>query len=146
MASNGKQFKATLGAWALKAGDKLDALARQSALQLSEDVVKATPVDTGFLRGSWQPSIGAPAGGGGALDASGAAAQASVTLAVQGIKRGDRFFLINNARYAMRLEYGFVGQDSLGRTYNQTGRFFVGNAVKRWPRIVARVAQELKLS
>ncbi len=144
--ANGRQFKATLGAWATQVGDKLDALARQSAFRMSRNVIQATPVDTGFLRGSWQPSIGAPATGAASPDKSGSARMAQVALTVAGLKRGERFYLINNARYAMRLEYGFVGEDSLGRSYNQQGRFYVGDQIKRWPQVVAAVAQELKLS
>jgi hypothetical protein len=141
--SAGSQFNADLSAWANKAQAKLDGLVRQTCQEISENTVKDTPVDTGFLRGSWQPSIGAPAAAKGALDQSGAKALADIGLVVSGVKAGDRFFLVNNAAYARRLEYGFVGEDSLGRTYNQQGRFFVTRNVKRWPLIVRRMAKVL---
>lgn len=142
-----REFKATLGAWANKVDANLDALARQSVLRMSRNVVQATPVDTGFLRGSWQPAIGAPAAvSSSSADQTGVGAMSKVALTISGIKPGVRFFMTNNARYAMRLEFGFVGQDSLGRTYNQQGRFYVGNEVKRWPLVVEALAKELKLA
>ena len=124
--------------------DKLEAVARQSIQELSSNVVKDTPLDTGFLRGSWQPSLNAPPNKKGANDPSGGRALADVAVAVADLKTGDKFWMLNNAAYARRLEYGFVGQDSLGRTYNQAGRFFVTTNVKRWAAIVRRIAAQLK--
>lgn len=145
MATNGRNFKAQLGAWAKQTQENLDALARQSAMQVSENVVRGTPVDTGFLRGSWQPSIGAPSTDEGEPDKSGAGRMAQIGLTIADMGAGDRFYLMNSAAYAMRLEYGFVGKDSLGRNINQTGRFFVQDNVARWPQVVAQIAAELKL-
>jgi hypothetical protein len=64
---------------------------------------------------------------------------------VADMKAGDVFHMRNNAAYARRLEYGFVGPDSLGRVYNQAGRYYVSDTIKRWPLIVAAVAKDLKL-
>lgn len=139
----GQQFKATITKWAEKNSQQFVALARQSALQISENVVKATPVDTGFLRGSWQPSIGEPKSNPGTLDPSGGKAITDVVMIVNGMNLGDSFFMLNNAAYARRLEYGFVGKDSLGRAYNQPGRFYVTDNVKKWQTVVSSVAAEL---
>jgi len=48
------------------------------------------------------------------------------------------------AIYARRQNYGFVGEDSLGRTYNQEGAHFVEAAVAVWPTIVELVAEDIK--
>jgi hypothetical protein len=53
------------------------------------------------------------------------------------------FWMLNATVYAKRLEYGFVGTDSLGRYYNQPGRFFVTDTCKRWPQIVQKVTSDL---
>jgi hypothetical protein len=141
--ADGKSFKSSLADWLDRTDGKLDALVRQCAQQLSQQVVEDTPVDTGFLRGSWQPSIGEPASG---ADASTNAYPASeISLVVAELRAGDKFFLINNCPYARRLEYGFVGPDKLGRVYNQKGRYYVTRNVKQWRRIVAKVAAELGL-
>lgn len=138
MAGSGQQFKASLGAWAKQTKGNLNALVRQTAQQMAQNVVNATPVDTGFLRGSWQPAIGKPAADG--------PGPGGVAVVAAGMKAGQQFFLTNNAAYALRLEYGFVGEDSLGRKYNQAGRFFVQSNVKKWPQLVEQVAVELKLT
>lgn len=125
---NGKQFTADLSAWAKKAGAKLDALARQTSQEVAGRVVQATPVDTGFLRGSWQPSLNAPKG------AQGAAVVPNVGLVVAGMQAGDTFWMTNNARYARFVEYG---------TTKMRGRFYTTDTVSQWKSIVQKVASEL---
>lgn len=134
--ANSREFKATLGKWAAKAGSGLEALARQSAQELAERVVLATPVDTGFLRGSFQPSIGEPQAAKGQSDKSGSVALSSVSLAIAEMRLGDRFFLTNNADYALHVEYG---------TSRMAGRFYVGDNVKAWSSIVESVARQVRL-
>lgn len=143
--SAGRSFIAGLEAWASKVGEQADALARQTCQETAERVHAATPVDTGNLRGNWQPSIGgvptepqdsAPAD----------AALADISLVCAGIKAGAVFHMANNAAYARRLEYGFVGTDSLGRTYNQAGRYYVRDTVAKFREIVDEVAADLGLS
>lgn len=147
MKQNGRQFRASLNKWAKQFSLDMDALARQTAQEMSERVVRDTPVDLGFLRSSWQPSIGssgtvtlraAPKDG-----SAGPPPGASIALKVSEMKAGDTYRLINNAAYAMRIEFGFVGQDSLGRNYNQKGRYFVTRNVKAWPLVVDKIAKEL---
>lgn len=145
--TTGREFTARLGAWAAKVDDGLAALARQVCQETSVRVVTATPVDTGFLRGSWQPSIGGLAQAESSVaDPGGAKAQADIALTCTGLKIGDTYYMVNNASYARRLEYGFVGEDALGRTYNQTGRFYVRDAVAKFEQIVDSVAADLGLT
>ncbi len=141
---NGQQFKFDLHKWAKHVGANLDALASQCSQEMAERVVVATPVDTGNLRGNWQPSIGeeAPA-------ASGSAQKygvSEISTVAAGVKAGDRFFMLNNTVYARRIELGFVGKDALGRMYNQKGRYFISDTVKRWRSVVSKVAASLKMS
>lgn len=139
-------YRRSLGQWAAKAGAKLDALGRVASQDLSEEVIDGTPVDTGFLVGNWQPSLNAPTL---ALDEAGTGngyAQSKMGLIVSQIKAGDVYYYVNNAAYARRIEHGFVGTDSLGRTYNQAGRHMVLAAIKRWPRIVDRAAAKIGLT
>ncbi|MDP9590578.1 UNVERIFIED_ORG: hypothetical protein J2W19_003142 [Shinella zoogloeoides] len=44
------------------------------------------------------------------------------------------------APYARRMELGFFGADSLGRTYEQPGNHFVGAAAAQFPQFVAEWA------
>lgn len=142
-------FKVNLGKWKKKLDGKLDALARQTVQEISYRVIMATPVDLGFLRGSWQPSIGEGASpvviGAATEDPTGAQSLAKIAALIPQIKTGEMFHMRNGAVYAMRIEYGFVGPDSLGRVYNQQGQFFVTGTVKQWPKIVEQVLKDLKV-
>lgn len=64
-------------------------------------------------------------------------------LVIAGAALGSTVFIGAQAAYAARLNYGFVGEDSLGRTYNQTGYGFIEAVSQRWPQIVA--AEEAKV-
>jgi len=139
--------------------DRMDALVRTATFDLFELIIKRTPgpgnsiqknpapgTPTGFLRGSWYASIGDGGGSSsaGKPDVSGGIAIATVNAALQRAKAGDTIYLLNGAKYAMRLEFGFVGTDSLGRKYNQAPRAFVRSSVSEFPRIVAQAAQRLQ--
>lgn len=54
---------------------------------------------------------------------------------------GSTIYAGFRAPYALRLNYGFVGEDSLGRFYNQSGYGFVDMAALSWPAIVAAAIQ-----
>lgn len=93
--------------------DNVERFAQQFCQDLSNAIVEATPVKTGYLRASWKPNVNS-------IDAE------ASTLEV-----GDVFELINTAVYARRVEFGFMGTDSLGRRYNQPGRAFVRGVLNR---------------
>ena len=57
---------------------------------------------------------------------------------------GDEVFLGYQAKYARRQNFGFVGADSLGRVYNQTGNHFVERAITMWPQIVDQAVKDVK--
>lgn len=137
MAAPSQVFKAQIDGWLRKAPEKLDAIARQVCFEMAERVVDATPVDTGFLRGSWQPSIGEPSlDHQGKDDKAGAAAQAAIALVIPQMKAGQRFYMMNNASYARPVEYG---------TSKMAGRYYVTDTVKKWDSVVQQVASELGL-
>lgn len=102
------------------------------------------PIDQGFLRNSFSVSLsGLPSGP--------TKAQAGVkydwkseetTLLIAGAPLGATIFGGWTAAYAMRMEYGFFGQDSKGRTYSQEGFAFLRTAVANWQVIVDDVSKE----
>lgn len=65
-------------------------------------------------------------------------------LAVSSLELGDTAYLGWQAVYARRQNYGFVGEDALGRTYNQTGFGFLEATAKKWPMIVDRVVIDMR--
>jgi hypothetical protein len=153
MAGGTQAFRATVGAWAAKLSEaNLAGLARAAIQDLCEGVLDDTRVDTGFLVGSWQPNIGDPLMKAGPAvggehhvdhDAAEAVAQPKIALTLIELKLGNVFYYTNNTAYAMRIEYGFVGQDSLGRYYNQAGHYMVTKNVAKWQNYVDNAAKRL---
>lgn len=126
---NGREFNLQLSKWASKFQGDMNALARQTCQEIAVNVVKDTPVDTGFLRSSWQPSIGAPAA------STGGNADTKVSIVAASVKAGDIFWMTNNAEYGPYVEFG---------TRRMRGRFFVTRNVKRAKSVVTKLMQELK--
>lgn len=134
-----QDFTLDLDAFVAKAKGRMNEFLIEFLQDLNEQVVRATPVDTGFLRGSWFASIGAPSVSGGALDPAGAGAVARMNLVASGIVVGQAYYAMNGAAYAARVEYGFVGKDKLGRQFNQPPRAFVRSTMAR-AQIIAEAA------
>lgn len=132
---DGKTFEAQIGKWAASVPHKMDAFARQVVQELASRVVQRTPVDTGFLRGSWQPSIGEPSlTHKGSEDKAGAKVSAAISVIIPQIKAGVKFYLMNNANYARPVEYG---------TAKMAGRHYVTDTAKAWPSIARDVAVDM---
>lgn len=64
------------------------------------------------------------------------------SLGLANIKPGDDVYIGWQANYAHRVNYGFVGEDILGRYYNQSGYGFAEATAAKWPEIVLRQAQK----
>lgn len=137
-------FTSQVSAWVRETEARMAAVFRESAQRVISDMQGRVPVDTGFLKSSLQVSTTAPVPADRSPDAGGVAAYnpTAATLAIAGAEIGDTLFASYSAVYAPRINYGFVGTDALGRTYNQAGRHFVELAAQRWPAIVAQVSGE----
>jgi hypothetical protein len=105
------------------------------------------PVDTGYLWHSLQasnsemPKINPEAQP--AKAASYAYSSGPIELVINGTELGQAIYLGYTAAYAARINYGFTGQDSLGRNYSQRGAMFVELAAQKWQSIVTQVEGEL---
>lgn len=93
------------------------------------------PVDTSTLRNSLVSELN------GAAVAKG---PDSYTLAVGRMELGDTMRFSWTAEYAMRLHYGFNGDDSLGRTYAQDGNMWIDKSVQYWQADVDAAANRFK--
>jgi len=141
-----KSFAASVGAWARQTEARTLAVHRHAVQTLAEEVRKVIPegghmpVDTGFLRASLMastaamPRLEAP---GEAKTYSEASGQSDIVLVLAGATLYQKIYLGFTAVYARRLEYGFEGEDVLGRTYHQQGYGFVRLTAQRWKKIVA---------
>ena len=112
----------------------------------------ATPVDTGNLRDAWVVSKNGQAiqtvtGPGDSPNVSGNRSGIEQSLGtITNLKVGDRVDIMNQATYYRRLEYGFSGFDSLGRYYNQPGRFFAAQVGAKYRSIMRAAATRLRLA
>jgi len=140
-------FADSVGAWAAETEARLTAVWRGSIDMLAEEMALPRgaggrlPHLTGNLMNSLLASTaGMPAQGG--PDAKYAGSNVGTVTATLGLEQ--TVWLGFQANYARRQNYGFVGQDALGRTYNQEGSHFVEYAVQMWPVIVGLVAEDVK--
>lgn len=129
-----KVFRAKIEGWKNATKAQIEGIARQTCMEMAERVVRATPVDTGFLRGSWQPAINEPQTKDGSPDPTGVQSIATVMAVGNQVKPGDHFYMLNNASYAKFVEFG---------TVKMAGRFYVQGTVKQWQAVVSQVAAEL---
>lgn len=105
-------FVVSVAAFVERAREKADLALRATAYAALARVMQLTPVNTGYLRASWQVSL---------LGSTEAITSRSNMTVLATLRMGDRVVISNPVRYAMRIEYGFVGTDKLGRRYNQQG-------------------------
>ena len=89
-------------------------------LDVAANLMEATPVDTGWARANWVPSIGAPFGGGvGSILGDVAAAQGAQQAATIGVAATyklpmGRVFVSNNVPYITRLNDGSSKKEPAG--------------------------------
>jgi len=100
-------FSSDINKFTLKVKDNGEKVIRGTALALFSDVVVATPVDTGRLRGDWQVTVNTPANSHTEIaDKSGAVAIKAITGQVFGFRLGSKLYLINTLPYAKAIEEG----------------------------------------
>ncbi len=92
------------------------------------------PVDTGALIQSLATGLNG---------AAGAKGSTSYVAVLAGLEIGDTITFAWTMPYALRIEKGFVGTDSAGRTYNQAGRHFVGKNAARFQDFVTARTREV---
>ena len=141
------QFHDLIDSWTKETEQRMTAVWRQSIDDLADTMNKTRanggrlPHLTGNLMRSLLASTSAmPSTGGPDAKYSGQ----DVGLVTAGLQLDQTVWLGYQAIYARRLNYGFVGQDSLGRTYNQAGAHFVEGAIAEWPNIVRMAVSKIK--
>lgn len=89
---------------------------RRQVMQIVQEVVTSSPVDTGAFRGNHRLSIGSiPSGYDlSSTDTSGAATIARAQQEVLSARIGDTIYIYNNLPYAIPLENGHSRQAPLG--------------------------------
>lgn len=132
---------ANMAKWTAKAKRNGMLVVKQSIQDVSElaQTPKAKggnmPVDKAFLRNSFTAGLN------GSTSLTGPIAYEA---AVVGMKAGDGFNAGWTVDYAGRMERGFVGDDSRGRTFNQSGNFYMAKALAQWQAINDRNAAKVR--
>lgn len=123
-------FSEDVSRWVNRARGRADAVFRAIATDALNRVKELTPVDTGFLRSNWtavRQGEAEPVAG----------RVPDPMRAIAEVKVGEVLVIVNPTLYARRIEYGFVGEDSAGRHFNQEGRHMVQQTMAEMPAIAA---------
>ena len=132
---------ANLDQWAKQTQERMNAVVRGSTQEVAKRAQTPRakggrmPVDTGMLRNSFQSSLN------GSTSLTGGD---SYVMVAASMEAGDVAEFGWTAAYARRINYGFAGTDSKGRTYNQQGAHFLEGATMQWPAIVAAEVAKAK--
>lgn len=132
--------------WSQETQDNLLAVMRHAVVLMAREMTRTRddggtmPKVTGNLVRSILAQIGQQVTVSDAKEFAGTDVGAIVAQAVL----GDTVYLGFQAVYARRINYGFVGEDALGRTFNQQGAGFVQRAVNMWPALVDQAVREVR--
>jgi len=138
-------FAEAVGAWASATERRLSAVHKKAIEKLAMEMTRTraeggnVPVVTGNLyRSLLASTTGMP------KTAEGPFAGSNVPSVIATLRMNDTVWLGFQAKYARRVNFGFVGADALGRVYNQQGAHFVERAIVMWPQIVRKAVEEVK--
>ena len=125
------EFSLAVEEWVNAAKRRQGAALQAVAWDVLNAVKLETPVDTGFLRANWTIVRGDDP-----MPIAGRVPDPAQVIAT--LRAGDKVHIVNPVIYAARVEFGFVGQDKLGRQYDQAGRGMVQKVAVRLPDIAAK--------
>lgn len=126
-------FAAALDRFKKQTLEKVEAVVRESAIEVGDRIVHRTPVKTGRARRNWVATLGAPSNYAlNEFDKNGAMTVARIRQVLEAFKLGEVIFIANRVDYALGLEYGRSRQAPNG---------MVRVTVVEWPDIVAAKAR-----
>lgn len=119
--------------------EQIDNVWKESVQDVIEDMqtLKTSGGRMPFLDGFLVNSLVSELNGSG----FGAPDKASYIATIAGMEAGDNCRFGYTAEYALRQELGFVGEDSLGRSFNQQGNHFMGTAAAKFESFVEKNAR-----
>ena len=138
-------FTESIDAWVAETKERLDAVHGRSVELLGEELAKTKPEGgrVPFMTGNLARSLLASKSGMPNV-ADGPYAGSNIGLIAATLKADETVYIGYQAIYAARMNYGYVGADSLGRVYNQQGNYFIEGAIVRWPNIVKKAIKEVR--
>lgn len=145
-------FLQAVNKWTLETEQRSEEAFQNGALDFYDALSRETPVDTGNLRNSLVATVngvGSTTVTGPGTNPSDSTFRGGAEQSIANImsaKIGDKISYVYHATYARRLNLGFVGYDSLGRFYNQAGRFWIERVGSQYRSIMRAAATRLKLA
>lgn len=131
-------FSGAISEWGKAELERAEAIFHEAAKAVANDARLSVrdggrmPIDTGTLRRSLQASTTEMP----VVADNEVGTGNNVEMVIDGAALGSTVWMGFTVKYALRQEYGFVGEDSLGRVYNQAGAGFVSAAAQKWPQLV----------
>ena len=102
------------------------------------------PILTGNLRASQQTSLAGAIMAGPYKEYGSTYNIAASNAVIDSAGDGDRVTFSYRVNYARRQNYGFTGVDSLGRHYNQAGKFWIERTSKQFVSIMRAAATRVR--
>lgn len=139
-------FLQSVSKWTKATKERSEEAFQIGVLDFAIELNDTAPIDTGFLRSSLTAGINGSVPQGPNAEYGSNYNDQRLLSVISQLKLGDKVSLVYQAPYARRLEYGFTGFDSLGRQYNQAGRFWITAAGQNYRSIMRRAATRLRNS
>ena len=140
-------FGAMVEGWCRGVPERIEAVRNTAIDKLADEMVRTKgqggrlPFEHGNLARSIQASTQSMP-----MTAPGPFSGSNVGAVTATLKVDQPIWLGYQAVYARRMNYGFVGADSLGRVYNQAGNYFVEGAILQWRSFVAESIREIQMA
>lgn len=145
--TNSLNFGAMVEGWCREVPERIEAVRNTAIDKLADEMVRTKgqggrlPFEFGNLAKSIQASTESMP-----KTAAGPFSGSNVGAVTATLKVEQPIWLGYQAVYARRMNYGFVGADSLGRVYNQAGNYFVEGAILQWRSFVAESIREIQMA
>lgn len=140
-------FGAMVEGWCRGIPERIEAVRNTAIDKLADEMARTrgqggrVPFDTGNLARSIQASTSEMP-----KTAEGPFPGGSIGAVTATLSSDQDIWIGYQAAYARRMNYGFVGADSLGRVYNQAGNYFVEGAILQWRSLVAESIREIQMA
>jgi len=140
------RFANEVDEWVQQTEKRINAVFRLSTQKTIRHMQENVPYRDGFLRASLVVLVNQdpPPPNKSDKDGMGEYTDAYMQVAIAGAVAGDRITAAYTMEYARRLEFGFTGTDSLGRSYNQAPRGWTRMAAQMWKKFVDEATVEAK--
>ena len=116
-------FSADLSRFAARTGARMDVVVRKVVFDMTSDIVRMTPVDTGHARSNYFWGVSRTETIDPAMSKNGAPSLTRAAEFASGVKAGGVVYLTNNLPYIMRLEFGHSKQAPSGFARITVARF-----------------------